>query len=165
MPRPLKASELAEIMDSKFGNVCYAGIDTDPELKYPKGAGRVTFCSQSSYISAVTARFVQLTYADMDKKVNIQLLSMAKIKLHVSQQVEIKPYVLDDQPCDECHGVQCSGKYAPFFCGNVNCLQYYCEHCWATVHSMPAKFSHRPLVKEGGDRPRATSSRQNRLFF
>ena len=153
-------------MDSKFGNVCYAGIDTDPELKYPKGAGRVTFCNQSSYISAVTARFVQLTYADMDKKVNIQLLWwITKITLHVFQQVEIKPYVLDDQPCDECHGVQCNGKYAPFFCGNVNCLQYYCEHCWATVHSMPAKFSHRPLVKEGGDRPRATSSRQNRPFF
>ena len=69
VPRPLKASELAEIMNSKFGNVCYAGIDTDPELKYPKGAGRVTFYSQSSYISAVSARFVQLTYADVDKKV------------------------------------------------------------------------------------------------
>ena len=71
VPRPLKALELAEIMNSKFGNVCYAGIDTDPELRYPKGAGRVTFYSQSSYISAVSARFVQLTYADVDKKVAI----------------------------------------------------------------------------------------------
>jgi len=57
--------------------------------------------------------------------------------------------------CDECHGVQCAGKYAPFFCGNVNCLQYYCEHCWATVHSMPGRHNHRPLVKEGFERPRA----------
>jgi len=56
-------------MDSKFGNVCCAGIDTEPEFEYPKGAGRVTFCNQSSYISAVKARFVQLTYANMDKKV------------------------------------------------------------------------------------------------
>ena len=69
IPRPLKASELAEIMNSKFGNVCHAGIDTDPLLKYPKGAGRVTFYSQSSYISAVSARFVQLAYNDADKKV------------------------------------------------------------------------------------------------
>lgn len=29
--------ELAMIMDRLYGGVCYAGIDTDPELKYPKG--------------------------------------------------------------------------------------------------------------------------------
>lgn len=38
VPRPLKAIELAEIMNEKYGNVCYAGIDIDTELKYPKGA-------------------------------------------------------------------------------------------------------------------------------
>lgn len=27
--------ELAMIMDRLYGGVCYAGIDTDPELKYP----------------------------------------------------------------------------------------------------------------------------------
>ena len=37
VPRPLKASELADIFNSRYGNVCYAGIDCDPELKYPKG--------------------------------------------------------------------------------------------------------------------------------
>lgn len=56
VPRPLKACkfffdnpaaaifidllylsvELAMIMDRLYGGVCYAGIDTDPELKYPK---------------------------------------------------------------------------------------------------------------------------------
>ncbi|CAH2228127.1 jg19317, partial [Pararge aegeria aegeria] len=36
VPRPLKAVELAMIMDRLYGGVCYAGIDTDPELKYPK---------------------------------------------------------------------------------------------------------------------------------
>lgn len=36
VPRPLKALELAMIMDRLYGGVCYAGIDTDPELKYPK---------------------------------------------------------------------------------------------------------------------------------
>ena len=29
--------ELAMIMDRLYGGVCYAGIDVDPELKYPKG--------------------------------------------------------------------------------------------------------------------------------
>lgn len=28
--------ELANIMDRFYGGVCYCGIDTDPDLKYPK---------------------------------------------------------------------------------------------------------------------------------
>lgn len=97
--------ELAMIMDRLYGGVCYAGIDTDPELKYPKGAGRVAFSNQQSYIAAISARFVQLQHGDIDKR------------------VEVKPYVLDDQMCDECQGQRCGGKFAPFFCANVTCLQ------------------------------------------
>lgn len=74
-------------------------------------------------------------------------------------QVEVKPYVLDDQMCDECQGGRCGGKFAPFFCANVTCLQYYCEHCWATIHSRPGREFHKPLVKEGADRPRAVPFR------
>ena len=40
VPRPLKAAELADIFNSRYGNVCYAGIDCDPDLKYPKGEGQ-----------------------------------------------------------------------------------------------------------------------------
>nr|CAB3233392.1 cytoplasmic polyadenylation element-binding protein 4-like [Phallusia mammillata] len=134
VPRPLRAIELAMIMDRLYGGVCYAGIDVDPELKYPKGAGRVAFSNQQSYIAAISARFVQLQHGDIDKR------------------VEVKPYVLDDQHCDECQGARCGGKFAPFFCANVTCLQYYCENCWATIHSRPGKEFHKPLVKEGADR-------------
>jgi cytoplasmic polyadenylation element-binding protein len=141
VPRPLKAVELAMIMDRLYGGVCYAGIDTDPELKYPKGAGRVAFSNQQSYIAAISARFVQLQHGDIDKR------------------VEVKPYVLDDQMCDECQGQRCGGKFAPFFCANVTCLQYYCEHCWATIHSRPGREFHKPLGKEGADRPRAVPFR------
>jgi len=53
------------------------------------------------------------------------LCSCYKIKLvpHFFTQVEVKPYVLDDQDCDECRGMRCGGKFAPFFCANVSCLQ------------------------------------------
>ncbi|KAG7277507.1 hypothetical protein CRUP_030669 [Coryphaenoides rupestris] len=115
VPRPLRAIELALIMDRLYGGVCYAGIDTDPELKYPKGAGRV----------------------------------------------EVKPYVLDDQLCDECQGARCGGKFAPFFCANVTCLQYYCEFCWANIHARAGRDFHKPLVKEGADRPRQVHFRWN----
>jgi cytoplasmic polyadenylation element-binding protein len=141
VPRPLKAVELAMIMDRLYGGVCYAGIDTDPELKYPKGAGRVAFSNQQSYIAAISARFVQLQHGEIDKR------------------VEVKPYVLDDQLCDECQGGRCGGKFAPFFCANVTCLQYYCEQCWSSIHSRPGREFHKPLVKEGADRPRAVPFR------
>jgi hypothetical protein len=65
----------------------------------------VAFASQASYIAAISARFVQLQHGEIDKR------------------VEVKPYVLDDQMCDECQGVRCGGKFAPFFCANVCCLQ------------------------------------------
>ncbi|KAL7065332.1 hypothetical protein AAHC03_04681 [Spirometra sp. Aus1] len=136
VPRPLRAIELALIMDRLYGGVCYAGIDIDPELKYPKGAGRVAFSNQQSYIAAISARFVQLQHNDIDKR------------------VEVKPYVLDNQMCDECQGTRCGGKFAPFFCANVTCLQYYCEQCWVQIHSHHGREYHKPLVKEGAERPR-----------
>lgn len=64
--------ELAMIMDRLYGGVCYAGIDTDPELKYPKGAGRVAFSNQQSYIAAISARFVQLQHGEIDKRVSMR---------------------------------------------------------------------------------------------
>jgi len=119
------------IMDRLYGGVCYAGIDTDPELKYPKGAGRVAFSNQQSYIAAISARFVQLQHGDIDKRVSWSTFlitytnkSVAMLYLLVYHiQVEVKPYVLDDQLCDECGGGRCGGKFAPFFCANVTCLQ------------------------------------------
>jgi len=59
-------------MDRLYGGVCYAGIDIDPELKYPKGAGRVAFSNQQSYIAAISARFVQLQHGDIDKRVRMR---------------------------------------------------------------------------------------------
>ncbi|ESN94422.1 hypothetical protein HELRODRAFT_69117 [Helobdella robusta] len=136
VPRPMRAVELAMVMSRMYGPVCYAGIDTDPDLKYPKGAGRVTFSNQQSFLSAINSRFVQLQHGDIDKR------------------VEVKPYVLEDQICDECQGIRSGGKHAPYFCANVVCLQYYCDQCWAIVHSTPGREFHKPLVKDGADRPR-----------
>lgn len=72
----LLSVELATIMDRLYGGVCYAGIDTDPELKYPKGAGRVAFSNQQSYIAAISARFVQLQHGDIEKRVSKVLLHL-----------------------------------------------------------------------------------------
>ena len=111
VPRPLKAAELADIFNSRYGNVCYAGIDCDPELKYPKGmlaascimsnptllsssslspfpppgAGRVTFSSRVSFMSAVSCRFLQVTYGDIDKKVIVSSNSSSlKVRMEVN---------------------------------------------------------------------------------
>jgi cytoplasmic polyadenylation element-binding protein len=58
------------LMNQRFGYVAYAGIDVDSELKYPKGAGRITFSNQQSYIAAINARFVQLQAGEIDKRVS-----------------------------------------------------------------------------------------------
>ncbi|MFH4974296.1 hypothetical protein AB6A40_001005 [Gnathostoma spinigerum] len=130
VPRPIKAVELAHIMDQLYGSVACAGIDTDVEYKYPKGAGRVAFINQNSYMRAIKDRYVQLSHGEVEKR------------------VELKPYVLDDQPCDECGGERCGHRPAPFFCPELSCLQYYCEKCWTTIHGCRARENHKPLVKE-----------------
>ena len=90
---------------------------------------------------------------------NVQQPFLSITQFHITFQVEVKPYVLDDQLCDECHGARCAGKFAPFFCANVTCLQYYCEQCWALIHSRQGREFHKPLVKEGADRPRTVPFR------
>ncbi|VDK43092.1 unnamed protein product [Anisakis simplex] len=132
VPRPTRASDLARVLEGLYGPVCYAGIDIDPELKYPKGAARVTFATTGAFISAISGRFVNVFCGGITKR------------------VEIKPYIMDEQMCDECGGAKCSGNYAPYFCGDVYCLQYYCEECWHLQHSSNEKFkSHKPLVRVG----------------
>ena len=72
--------DLATIMNKLYGGVCYAAIDIDPELKYPKGAGRVSFSNHQSYVNAISSRFVQLQYNEIDKRVNI-LLTLTKLRV------------------------------------------------------------------------------------
>lgn len=49
--------------------VSYVGIDIDPELKYPKGAARVTFASTKSFVAAIVGRFVTLSTTESQKRV------------------------------------------------------------------------------------------------
>lgn len=84
------AVELAMIMDRLYGGVCYAGIDTDPELKYPKGAGRVAFSNQQSYIAAISARFVQLQHGEIDKRVRLPCFFKKPSVLNTVDKMEIQ---------------------------------------------------------------------------
>ncbi|XP_034245598.1 cytoplasmic polyadenylation element-binding protein 2-like [Thrips palmi] len=140
VPRPFKAVELACLMNDLFGNVCCAGIDTDPDLRYPKGAARVTFTTRESYLRAIEVRFVEVQMPDQRKR------------------MEVKPFVLDDQLCDQC--IDIDRKSGPYFCGNLICLQYYCEFCWSQIHSEDEKMFHKPIVKEWADRPRTLAYRR-----
>lgn len=86
----------------------------------------------------------------------------------IFQEVEVKPYVLDGQQCDECHGGKCDGRFvsppsslsltisccrsAPYFCGDMQCLQYYCVTCWDDMHyngPSASRAKHCPLVRLG----------------
>ena len=65
----LFVAELAITINKLFGGVCYASIDTDSDLKYPKGAAKVLFSNHQSYVNAITTRFVQLQHGDTAKRV------------------------------------------------------------------------------------------------
>ncbi|VDM47747.1 unnamed protein product [Toxocara canis] len=132
VPRPTVAGELARLLEQAYGKVCFASVDIDPELKYPKGAARVTFATTAGYLAAIKGRFVNIHCAG------------------ITRRVEIKPYVVDEQMCDECDGALCSNRYASYFCGDILCLQYFCEVCWHQFHSTSEELaSHRPFVRRG----------------
>ena len=41
-------------------------------------------------------------------------------------QVDIKPYVIDEQMCDNCRGAF-DDRPASHFCADPECLSYYCQ--------------------------------------
>ncbi|XP_065184761.1 cytoplasmic polyadenylation element-binding protein 2-like isoform X2 [Sycon ciliatum] len=72
VPRPLRADQLAKIMNDHFGNVCHAVISVDETMDYPRGAGKVTFSSQDSYINAIQTRYVEVKLGELQKKVELK---------------------------------------------------------------------------------------------
>ncbi|KAM9496276.1 cytoplasmic polyadenylation element-binding protein 1a isoform 2-T2 [Clarias gariepinus] len=118
----LTAEALAHIMTELFGEVVYAGLDTDKH-KYPIGSGRVTFRNQKNYLKALTAAFVEIKTTKFSKK------------------IQIDPY-LDDSMCQICN---C--QPGPFFCRDQTCFRYYCRSCWHWRHSADTLSTHRPLMR------------------
>lgn len=131
VPRPTRAVEIANALNQIYGPIAYVGVDTDPELKYPKGCARVTFATASGYVAALKQRHVELNHTDTPKR------------------VEIKPYLMEEQMCDNCFGTKCHGQHAQYFCGFDQCLQYYCVRCWDHIHGNHSFAHHRPTVRQG----------------
>ena len=105
VPRTLKASELAKEITKKYGCVVFAAIECDANCKYPTGMAYVVFATIKSFIDAVSSRYMHLSRGSLEKT------------------LELKPYILDDQMCDNCHGSQSDNKPSPFF--SAKCLKYY----------------------------------------
>nr|AAD12246.1 cytoplasmic polyadenylation element-binding protein [Spisula solidissima] len=118
----ISAETLSNIMNDLFGNVVYAGIDSDKH-KYPIGSGRVTFSSKRSYMKAVQAAFVEIKTPKFTKK------------------IQIDPY-LEDSICS-----LCSVQPGPYFCRDLQCFKYFCRTCWYWKHEPDALRNHKPLSR------------------
>jgi len=117
--------DLARIVEEYFGAVAYVGIDTDPELNYPKGAARVTFTATKSYIAALQSRFVRISNGEGVKQVSVHVRDVLWLHIYSYHfQLDIKPYMLDNQVCNNCLGRECNDRYARYFCSDPACLQY-----------------------------------------
>ncbi|ELT91350.1 hypothetical protein CAPTEDRAFT_118515 [Capitella teleta] len=129
----MNAEGLAHIMHDLFGNVLYAGIDTDKH-KYPIGSGRVTFSTHKSYMKAVNAAFVEVKTPKFTKK------------------IQIDPY-LEDSTCS-----MCNVQPGPYFCRDLSCFRYYCKTCWQWFHSSDGVSYHKPLMRNGRSSSTTSSS-------
>lgn len=118
----ISAETLSVIMNDLFGNVVYAGIDTDKH-KYPIGSGRVTFSSRRSYMKAVQAAFVEIKTPKFTKK------------------IQIDPY-LEDSICS-----LCNLQPGPYFCRDLQCFKYFCRTCWYWKHEPDPLRNHKPLCR------------------
>ncbi|XP_022124284.2 cytoplasmic polyadenylation element-binding protein 1 [Pieris rapae] len=117
----MSAEALAHIMNYLFKGVVYAGIDTD-KYKYPIGSGRVSFDNTHSYVSAISAGFVEIRTDKFTKK------------------VQVDPYI-EDAMCSMCNMQQ-----GPYFCRSPFCFKYFCRKCWPIRHPI-ATPDHRALMR------------------
>ncbi|XP_003243340.1 cytoplasmic polyadenylation element-binding protein 1 [Acyrthosiphon pisum] len=129
----MNAQGLFRIMDDLFGNVSYAGIDTD-KYKYPIGSGRVTFSTYQSYTKAVAASFVE-----------VKTPKFCKV-------IQVDPY-LEDSACSVCNI-----QLGPYFCRDQLCYRYYCRGCWNWKHTSTTLSTHRPLMRNSKHTPTSISS-------
>jgi len=130
IPRTCAAVELAHALEKVIGRVVYSCIELDHSTQYPKGAACVYMDSKESYVKAIAAHKVILSFA-------------ASCEGNVDRQVELLPYLMSDMSCERCNGVVGSK-----FCCNIVCLSYYCNTCWKIVHgSHPNMMSHVPMKK------------------
>uniref|UniRef100_A0A915MU61 RRM domain-containing protein n=3 Tax=Meloidogyne TaxID=189290 RepID=A0A915MU61_MELJA len=138
IPRTCTAATLAYAIEDVIGPVAYCAIELDPNHFYPKGAACVVFSTKESYIKAIAAHEVILSFGSFERK------------------VELKAFLASNMPCEKC-GITNGTR----FCNEIICLAYYCVNCWKMVHVRPSMSSHTPSkrhVKGGGSGESPTQS-------
>ncbi|KAL3095289.1 hypothetical protein niasHS_007388 [Heterodera schachtii] len=122
IPRTCTAAMLAYGIQEAIGPVAYCAIELDRLHYYPKGAACVVFDSKETYVRAIAAHDVVLSFGTFERK------------------VEFKPFLASNMPCEKCG---CTSGTR--FCAEMICLAYYCNNCWKYAHSSrPSLNGHIP---------------------
>ncbi|CAD5233435.1 unnamed protein product [Bursaphelenchus xylophilus] len=119
LPRTLKAFELFELVQQRFGNVLHCSVELEFESSYPKGAARVIFGSVESYRAAAAAGHVEHQWHP-NRHYNPR----------GNFQAEFKPFIYKNISCENCGNI---GRKTDFCTAN-ECLLYYCRPCFDKVH-------------------------------
>lgn len=122
IPRTCTAAMLTCAIEEVIGPVAYCTIELDPHHFYPKGAACVVFTEKESYIKAIAAHEVMLSFGTFERK------------------VEFKAFLASNMPCEKC-GMTNGTRY----CQEMICLAYYCMNCWKLIHNArPSMSGHTP---------------------
>ncbi|CAD5233425.1 unnamed protein product [Bursaphelenchus xylophilus] len=129
LPRTLKASELFELVQTRFGNVLHCSMELEFESSYPKGAARVIFSSIDSYRACASTGHVEHQWYP-NRHYNVSY-------------VEFKPFVYKNIECENCG----NSSLRTEFCTAKECLIYYCRLCFNQVHQTNPLFADHQVSK------------------
>jgi cytoplasmic polyadenylation element-binding protein len=120
----ITAQKLMQAMETLFNNVSSAELFTD-KFAYPTGSGKVSFGNADSYKRAVREKYVTI------------------ITQKISSHTEVKPFIDRNEACIMC-GLHPAGNY----CSAVTCMDYFCDECWASFHSIEGRTDHSQIKRK-----------------
>ena len=128
------------IMDRLYGGVCYAGIDVDPELKYPKGkfifVWRIRFLARTSFPASTFDSTLVWKWPWLEHNILLLLLTRT-------------PFLSNFEgfaPCLEPHSLQVR-LIRPLSESGLDSNTIFSYYSWLEPHFLPMFLTRSPFLQ------------------